>query len=56
MFKCRLKKDEMLFTMDLVRIFSRRGKMKNFTFYSPTFFAFCKDKENETGAYVKRFG
>ena len=30
--------------------------MKNFTFYSPTFFAFGKDRENETGAYVKRFG
>ena len=30
--------------------------MKNFTFYSPTFFAFGKDRENETGTYVKRFG
>ena len=30
--------------------------MKNFTFYSPTYFAFGKDTENETGAYVKRFG
>ena len=30
--------------------------MKNFTFYSPTYFAFGKDRENETGAYVKRFG
>ena len=30
--------------------------MKNFTFYSPTFFAFGKDRENETGAYVKHFG
>ena len=30
--------------------------MKNFTFYSPTYFAFGKDTEHETGAYVKRFG
>ena len=30
--------------------------MNNFNFYSPTFFAFGKDKENETGALVKRFG
>lgn len=29
--------------------------MRNFTFYSPTFFAFGKDRESETGAYVKRF-
>ena len=30
--------------------------MDNFNFYSPTFFAFGKDRENETGEYVKRFG
>ena len=30
--------------------------MNNFTFYSPTFFAFGKDSENDTGSYVKRFG
>ncbi len=30
--------------------------MENFTFYSPTFFAFGKDTENDAGAYVKRFG
>ena len=30
--------------------------MKNFTFYSPTYFAFGKDTENEAGAYVKKFG
>lgn len=30
--------------------------MRNFTFYSPTYFAFGKDQENETGKYVKRFG
>lgn len=29
--------------------------MENFTFYSPTYFAFGKDTENDTGAYVKRF-
>ena len=30
--------------------------MNNFNFYSPTYFSFGKDTENETGAYVKRFG
>ena len=30
--------------------------MRNFTFYSPTFFSFGKDAENGTGALVKRFG
>ena len=30
--------------------------MRNFTFYSPTFFSFGKDREDETGALVKRFG
>ena len=30
--------------------------MRNFNFYSPTYFAFGKDKENETGFFVKRFG
>ncbi|MBR5579529.1 MAG: iron-containing alcohol dehydrogenase [Lachnospiraceae bacterium] len=30
--------------------------MNNFTFYSPTYFVFGKDQENETGKYVKRFG
>jgi len=30
--------------------------MDNFTFYSPTYFVFGKDEENNTGAYVKRFG
>ena len=30
--------------------------MENFTFYSPTFFAFGKDTENEAGEYVRRFG
>lgn len=30
--------------------------MDNFTFYSPTYFAFGKGTENEAGAYVKRFG
>ncbi len=29
--------------------------MDNFTFYSPTYFAFGKDTENETGKYIKRF-
>lgn len=30
--------------------------MQNFTFYSPTYFAFGKGQENNTGQYVKRFG
>ena len=30
--------------------------MENFTFYSPTYFVFGKDQENEAGKYVKRFG
>ncbi len=30
--------------------------MDNFTFYSPTYFVFGKDEENNTGNYVKRFG
>ena len=30
--------------------------MDNFTFYAPTYFAFGKDTENDTGKYVKRFG
>lgn len=30
--------------------------MDNFTFYSPTYFVFGKEKETETGHYVKRFG
>ncbi len=30
--------------------------MENFTFYSPTFFVFGKETENQAGAYVKRFG
>lgn len=30
--------------------------MNNFTFYSPTYFVFGKDQENEAGTYVKRFG
>ena len=30
--------------------------MDNFTFYSPTYFAFGKDTENEAGKLVKRFG
>ena len=30
--------------------------MNNFTFYSPTYFAFGKDTENAVGSYVRRFG
>ena len=30
--------------------------MNNFTFYSPTYFVFGKEEENNAGEYVKRFG
>lgn len=30
--------------------------MEDFTFYSPTYFVFGKNKETETGKYIKRFG
>lgn len=30
--------------------------MENFNYYSPTFFAFGKGRENEAGSFVKRFG
>lgn len=30
--------------------------MNNFNFYSPTFFVFGKERENEVGKYVSRFG
>ncbi|MGM9680970.1 MAG: iron-containing alcohol dehydrogenase [Eubacteriales bacterium] len=30
--------------------------MTNFTFYSPTYFVFGKDTENEVGKYVRKFG
>jgi len=30
--------------------------MNNFNFYSPTYFLFGKERENEAGKYVKRFG
>ena len=30
--------------------------MNNFAFYSPTYFVFGKDEENNAGKYVKKFG
>lgn len=30
--------------------------MDNFTFYAPTYFVFGKEKENEVGEYVRKFG
>ena len=30
--------------------------MLNFDFYSPTYFVFGKDRENEAGKLVRRFG
>ena len=32
------------------------NSMENFTFYSPTFFAFGKDSESQAGDLIKRFG
>ncbi len=29
--------------------------MNNFTFYSPTYFVFGRDEENNAGHYIKRF-
>jgi alcohol dehydrogenase YqhD (iron-dependent ADH family) len=34
----------------------KEAPMNNFTFYSPTYFVFGKDEENNAGKYVKRFG
>jgi alcohol dehydrogenase len=36
-------------------IYGRLLDMNNFTFYSPTYFAFGKDEESKTGKLVKRF-
>ena len=30
--------------------------MNNFDFYSPTYFVFGRDRENDAGKYVKKFG
>ena len=30
--------------------------MNSFDFYSPTYFVFGRDRENEAGRYVKKFG
>lgn len=30
--------------------------MENFTFYSPTYFVFGKDEENNVGTYIQKFG
>ena len=30
--------------------------MENFTFYSPTYFVFGKETENQVGEYIKKFG
>ena len=30
--------------------------MQNFTFYSPTYFVFGKEQENQVGYYIKKFG
>ncbi len=39
-----------------MQMHKKRGKMLNFDFYSPTYFAFGKDRENDCGTLVKRFG
>ena len=30
--------------------------MNNFDFYSPTYFVFGRDRENDAGKYVRKFG
>ena len=30
--------------------------MNSFDFYSPTYFVFGRDRENDTGKYVAKFG
>lgn len=39
-----------------IKIRERKYVMENFNFYSPTEFVFGKDRENECGFYVKKFG
>ncbi len=39
----------------LMFIVKRGETMQNFSFYSPTYFLFGKDEENNTGDLVKRF-
>ena len=51
----------MLFVTDIIDVYIRINRkrtlpMENFTFYSPTFFAFGKDTEGDTGKLVKQFG
>lgn len=36
--------------------YTKKIQMDNFIFYSPTEFVFEKERENETGEYVKKFG
>ena len=42
---------------DITRRFSQEEKnMENFSFYSPTYFAFGKDSEKQAGSLVRQFG
>lgn len=38
------------------RILEEEYFMDNFTFYAPTYFVFGKERENEVGEYVRKFG
>lgn len=40
----------------IVKFYSGEKNMDNFNFYSPTEFVFGRDRENETGKYVRKFG
>ena len=40
----------------MVDLKRKENHMENFTFYSPTFFAFGKETEKDAGKYVKQFG
>jgi len=40
----------------MVDLKRKENYMENFTFYSPTFFAFGKETEKDAGKYVKKFG
>ena len=40
----------------MVDLKRKENHMENFTFYSPTFFAFGKETEKDAGKYVKKFG
>ena len=46
----------MFYLLILCRFVAKDNNMQNFNFYSPTEFVFGKDRENECGTYVKKYG